>query len=442
MFTKYLLLALIFVANMNYANLDNKSTRCFSGHPLTISEMISIALENNPHTGMAWSHAKKTAAALGIAKSAYYPQFGIEAYASHGREFRFINGPDVNYTNVGANLTLSMILFDFGRTRAIVEDAKYALIAAGWQTDWTLQKVMVNVLENAYSAYHAMDVLHAYEETLRDAENMLYTSRELHRSGIRAITDVYTTQAALSLIKMDVAQQKAKLEIHFGKLASILGYPADYPLSLAPLDKIEPVKIEEDVKALIAFAKIQRADLMAQQARQAQSWAKVKKSQADFLPKIGLRGRGGADYYIHNKANPAHYEISVNLEIPLFNGFETIYKNRYAYAEAENSEEELAQLELDIALEILTYSRSLQAAQEMLQYADENIENSLQAYLGVIEMYKAGKQGIAEVSNALRQLANSRIRYSDTHTKFLVSMANLAFATGTLVPKMEDVPCN
>lgn len=406
-------------------------------HPLTISELVSIGLSNNPQTRIAWNHAKKMAAALGVAESGYYPSLCIEGYGSHGRRFKFVNGPDVSYTNVGADLVLSLMLCDFGRTQASVNEAFFALQAANWTTDWSLQKVMVKILENAFAVVHAQDTLDAYADTLKDADSVLFASKELNRSGLKAITDVYTGQATMAQVQIEVAQQRAVLEIQKGRLASSLGLSSDTSLALAPLEVIEGVRVE-NVASLTALAKERRADLMAQRARLAEAWERVKKANAGYSPRLSLYSRGGADHYFHDKANPAHYDITLNLEIPLFNGFETVYKNRYAYAEAALTEEELAQMELDISLEILTHARNLEAAQEMLVYAEENVDNASKAYQGVMEKYKAGKEGIAELSNALRQLATARIRLSDVRTRALVSMANLAYATGTLMPCKES----
>lgn len=406
-----------------------------SGRPLAIAELVSIALENNPQTKISWSYAQKMAAALGIAESGYYPHLGIDAYASHGRKFKYVNGPDVSYTNVGADLVLCMMLCDFGRTDAAVREAEYALLAANWQTDWALQKVMVKVLENAYSTAHAQEVLNAHLETLEDAENMLLTSKELNRTGLKAITDVYTGQSTLSQVRIEVSQQKALLDIQRGKLASSLGLPADAAIELAPLSALEAIH-PQDVHSLIVRAKERRADLSAQQARKAESLERMNKTNAEFWPKLSLRARGGSDYYLHDKANPGHYDITVNVDIPLFKGFETVYKNRYTCAEAELAEGELAQMELDIALEVLTHARNLEAALEMLSYSRDLVENASMAYEGVMEKYKAGKEGIAELSIALRQLATARIRQSEIRTRYLVSMANLAYATGVLSPGM------
>lgn len=408
-------------------------------HPLNLAELIDIAMENNPETRQAWWHANRAAAALGSSRSAYYPTIGLETNVSNGRDFKFINGPDTSYTIVGADLTLSMLLYDFGERAANVDAAKNALLAANWQTDWVLQKVLIRVLENAYSTLHLQETLQAATISSEDAELMLDAARQLNAAGLTPITDVYTSQAQLSQMFMEVIQHRSALDIEKGKLASSLGIPAETALQLAPIVNLSIPPREQSVN-LIAMAMQQRSDLMAKQARLAESRARQKSSERAFRPKLTVSGRGGANHALHDKANAAQYQVSLNLEIPLFDGFDHIYQNRMAFADTKISAQELSQLELDIALEVLTYSKNLEAAQEMLPYADDNLKNASKAYEGVLEKYKAGKEGIAELSNALRQLASARIRYSDVRTKLLVAAANLAYATGTLTPYMET-PC-
>lgn len=429
MFAKTLSLIFILLAGSLAA-----ATEC--DHPLTLSELVDIALENNPTTRQAWWNAHRAAAGLGSARSSYYPQIGIDANANHGRTFKFINGPEANYTILGADLFLNMLLYDFGAREANVESAKNALLAANWQSDWTIQKVMVRVLENAYAVMHAQEVLQAALLSQRDAERVLQTARELNRTGLSPVSDVYTTQATVSQMKMETAQQNALLDIQKGKLVSSLGLSADMPIQLAPMC-LPPACQKEPTAELIAIAYEQRADLFAKQARMAESLAKLDRSRAASGPKVTLSGVGGANHYVNDHASGLQYEVMLNIEMPLFTGFEITYQNRMAYADAQLSLEEMNELQLNISLEVLTHSRSLEAAQEMFPNADENLNNAMKAYECVLERYKAGKEHIAEVSNALRQLAAARVRYSDVKTRWLVSLANLAYATGTMAPYME-----
>lgn len=410
-----------------------------SDHPLTLAELVDIGLENNPSTRQSWWSAQRAASAVGTAQSAYYPKIGLEANATHGEDFKYINGPETTYTILGADLYLSLLLYDYGERSANVAAAQRALIAAGWQNNSTIQKVMANVLENAYATLHAEQVKEASEISLKEAEKVLHAAKELNRTGLTPVSDVYTAQANLSQTKITLAQHRAQLDIYRGKLAASLGYQADTPLALAPIGEIVPPP-QERIDNLIAKAMEQRADLMAMQARAAEAYAKKQVAQAAYGPKISFYGRGGVNHYVDDHANGGQYRVSLNLDMPLFTGFNTTYSNRIAYADARLSVDQLDELQLKIALEVLTASRTLQAAQEMLPDADENLKNATRAYESVLAKYRAGKERITDVSYAQQELAAARVLYSDIRTRWLVSIANLAYATGSLIPYMES-PC-
>ena len=422
-------LAIFFMASLN-ATLE-------WDHPLTLGELVNIALENTPATKQAWWNATRAAAFLGVAKSAYYPQIDLEATAQNGRDFKFINGPDTSYTIFGADAILSLMLYDFGLTQAKVNMAKMSLLAANWQNDWTIQKVLVGVLENAYSTLHAQEVLNAAFISLQDAETILNTAKSLNQAGLSPISDVYTSLALYSQTKMDVIQQKALLDIQIGKLAASIGVDPTTKITLAHLDELilyENYAVDE----LIALGLKQRGDLMAKQARISESLANKQRAKALYAPKVSLYGRGGANHAVNDKANAAQYRILLNVDFPLFDGFQTLYENKLAYADTQISLEAFAELQLNIALEILTYSRSLEAAKEMLIEAKTNLENSEKAYEGTLERYKSGKDRIIDLSYAQKILALARTKYSDIKTRGLVSLANLSYATGTLAPYMDE----
>lgn len=427
----FLFLFLVTVSLEGAPNLD---------HPLTISELVDIALENHPATKKAWWNANRASAAVGSAKSAYYPQLDLNVDIRNGIDFKFINGPDTSYTIVGANILLGMMLYDFGETSANVNSAKMGLLAANWQSDWTIQRVMIKVLENAYGALHAQEVYQASLSSLADAKKVLETAKALNRSGLSPIADVYTTQATYSVMRMDVAQQKAQLDIQMAKLSASLGLCATTKLQIASYNAL-PAPTCQMTDALISFAMAHRADLQEKQARVSQMAYNQKRAASGYLPRISLLGRGGANHAFHDNTQAGQYMVALNLDVPLFNGFDTTYSNRQAYADTQLSIEECTELQLDIALEVLTYSRTLMAAQEMLPDAEENLNSAQKAYESTLDRYKAGKEGIAEVSFGQRQLAAARVRYSDVKTRLLISIANLAYATGTLTLDTESL-CN
>lgn len=429
----------IFLALFLILTYKGYSTTPDFSRPQSLVELIDIALKNNPETKQAWWNGRRAAAALGSAKSAYYPQIGMEGSLQNGKDFQFINGPDESYTIVSSGFTLSMILYDFGERSAGVEEAKMALIAADWQNNWAIQSVLIQVLENVYATLHAQETLDAALISVKDAEQLLSAAEELNRAGLSPITDAYTSRSTYAQMKMDAIEQKSQLVIQRAKLASVLGIDVDTPLQLAPITYIPSPEIEQTA-ALIQLARQQRADLMAKRAEVAASKANQKKVSKTYAPKLALNGNGGMEHAVHDNTQAGHYNILLSFDIPLFTGFDRIYQNRMAHAETFISKEELIRLDLDIALEVLSQSSSLEAAHEMLCFANDYLENAAKAYEGTLEKYRAGRESIAEVSNAQVQLANARVSYSEVKTRLLVSMANLAYATGSLGSIRGD-PC-
>ncbi|MBA3236721.1 MAG: TolC family protein [Parachlamydiaceae bacterium] len=403
---------------------------------LTLGDLINTALTNNPATQVTWWNAQRAVAAVGSAKSAYYPKISFNGSVTHSRDFQFINGPDANSTILSANVVLEFLVADYGERAANVQAFMMALTAAGWESEWAIQKVMAEVFENGYSTIYAKDTLEALQLSQEDAKKMLDTANHLNQVGLSPISDVYSSKAALAQIEIEVAQQKSTLEIHRAKLAATLGLEADTPLRLARLNALHVP--QKDISELIALAKTTRQDLMARRARLAEAIARQKKTAASYGPKLSIYGRGGADHAVRDKTNADHYQIALNLDVPLFTGFDATYQNRMAFANVKISENELLQLELNIALEVLTQSSKVESSREMLYYAKINLENAQAAYEGTLEKYQAGKESIAEVSMTLRQIVSARVRYSEINARYLISIANLAYATGTLSPYMED----
>lgn len=402
-----------------------------SSQVLSFSQLIDIGLENNPKTRVAWWNAKRSAAIVEVSKSAYYPDIYLNANTVHGRDFKYVNGPDTNYTIIQADLVLEMMLYDFGTRDADVCSSKMALLAAQWDIDLTMQKVMIGILENAYLLAYEEEVLCSAELSLQDADTMLDVAEKLFDSGLNPVSDVYLASSARALMKMELAKRKSLVDIQRGKLAASLGLPIDTPIRLAPLEvprSSEKIKLDQ----LLLIAENHRADLMRKRAKIAEAAFYREKIQAKYKPKLSLAARGGYDHAVSDKANGAHYQVLLNFDVPLFNGFSNSYENAAAYADVRMEEEDAADLELEIALDVLTYSKSVEAAEEMLFYADENLQNAKKAYEGTLDKYQIGEESIAELNTAQKQLAEARMIYSEVKSRLLVSIANLAYATGTL----------
>jgi outer membrane protein TolC len=404
--------------------------------PLQLAEIINIALENSPKTKKAWWEAKRAESEVGAAQSAYYPTLDLTLTAEHGKEFKYINGPDTKYTQLGANLALSLLLFDFGERKSAVAAAKEALKAASWQNNWAIQEVLLEVLQSAYELLHAEDKLAASSRSLDDAKTLVEIAEARTRSGVSPISDLYSSRAALSERQMEVTLLNADLEIKRAKLASKLGLKDESSLKLAPLEELALPEVETE--ALLSFAKEKRADLLAKQASLKEANLLVEKAESQNLPKLTFNSDGGYNRYTHDHTKSATYEFGLTLDMPLFSGFDSIYKRRVAQASAKMQKEELTELEREIAQEVFEYNLSLNAAKTRMALATTLLTNATEAYEAILAKYKAGKEKMfSEVAATGGELARSRTLLSQVKLEWLVNVAKLAYATGTLPTPLE-----
>lgn len=409
---------------------------CACDSPRTLSELVDIALENNPATCQTWWNARRAAANLGVARSAYWPRIDFAAKAVKGQDYSFLNGPETTYTKLEAEAVVALMLYDYGNRTANYNATAAALLAANWQTDRVMQKVIMRVLEYGYATLYSQEVVYATETSVSEAEKLVDIAQKLNEAGVNSISDTYSSQTSLSQLKIDLANNRAQLDIHRAKLATSLGYSAECLFEVAPADTlIQPQT--EDLCALIDLAMHCRADLMAKQAKLNESNWKLAKARSEYGPKIALKTVGGYETQFKSGKDDegiAKYKVGVYLDYPLFDGLKTMCQNCAALADTQITACELAELQLDVALDVFTQSRLLKAIQEILPEAELGLTNAQKAYEGVTEKYRAGKERIAEVSIAHRQLVTARLRLSDIKTRLFVATANLAFATGTLAP--------
>lgn len=400
---------------------------------LSLAELIDLALKHNPETQKVWAKVKRAQSLVGVTRSAMYPHLNAEGRLTHGREVKFINGPDTTFTSYSAELNLNYLLCDFGETRAAVRAAKEALSASKWWADFALQKVMATVASNYYELLLARQLLESKESSLKDSRMILEAATELRAAGLRSENDTITARAAVAEIMIHLAQAKATGAIAYGRLLTSLGMPLGTQLDVETNPEgMQNPQFKEGIESLLALAQEQRADLMARQATLEEMKERVVRSKRASLPKLRALGQGGWLEYGRNQGNGYNYSVGLSLGVPLFKGFEYTYQRRQALAEAEISAAELKELQNDVALEVLSHSETVRASSEAMHYSEEFFSEALRSWENSLESYRAGLINIFDMLQAQQNLADARNKKAQAQAAWLVSLSQLAFAIGSI----------
>ena len=119
--------------------------------PISLAQIIDVALANNPDTQTAWLTARAAEAGLGSERADYYPQVDVLANATRSRS---ASENAESQTVLAPSVALTYLLFDFGGRDARVEQARQTLIAADFLHNQVIQDVILRV-EQVYYQYLA-----------------------------------------------------------------------------------------------------------------------------------------------------------------------------------------------------------------------------------------------------------------------------------------------
>lgn len=432
---------LSFFCSLSYSYSSNSVP--YPPHPpLSIPELIDVALQNNPDTMIAWMRVERHIGAQALAKSEYYPDLNLNADLINGRDYKFPNADEVSYTTAGVNLAFSYLLFDFGERRQNFNAATAALIAANWSKNATFQKVVFEVLSHTYKYLNAIEILESHIKSLQDSQLILKSVEELNRIGLRSITDVYAVRTTNSEMQMEVARQKAEVAVAYNKLIMTLGLNSEEGIAVATLpDPSGLTTIQRSIGQLQKIALEQRADLLAKRANIIEKQALLAKGKAQYLPNVRLGGSTGYNRYFDDQSNGFTYKVGLFFEYPLFDGFSESAVGRMNFADLQMANMDLEKTELDVIQEISSSNQWFETAQEVFLLSKIHLQNSSYTFSGTLEKYQAGTQSIFDLLAAQKVLAQARLQHGRAKSDWYRTLAQLAYVTGDVMSYREEAAC-
>ena len=183
--------------------------------PVSLAQLTEIALGLNVRTRQAWLAARVEAAQSGIDHAGDFPQITglisdrisrpISATSGfpnttlidqRGNSATLAQGgrPYTILTQYGPTLSLSYVLFDFGKRAADKEATGYRLLAANLAQNRTLQDVAFQVEQAYYRVLGFEQLVRATRESLKNFETALDAAQRRRDSGLATVADVYRAE--------------------------------------------------------------------------------------------------------------------------------------------------------------------------------------------------------------------------------------------------------
>jgi outer membrane protein len=410
-------------------------------------------------------------AALGATRAGRWPQIDLTAgYTRYSdvpeftialpggpRETLFPNLPDNYRSRIGASLPI----FTGGRLgRSIAasryEEAASALDRSSGEADLVLEVTAAywSLLTSRENEQVLGEALRAYESHLRDARNRRETGlaaanevlaieveRDRAELGRLQASAVTITANADLLRLLDLNESTVIVETDTtGAATSAVSEPADSAFARTPPNAPAATAgtgPDSLTQALIRQALRARPERAALAARVAAARARISAEQGARWPQ--LNAAAGYDYSRPNRriTPPVDkwkdtWDASVNLGFNVFDGGRTSSAVARARAMATSLEEQLADLDARIRLEVRTRALALRTAERALEVARRASAAAGENRKVAGDRYREGVGSSSDLLDAEVGWLRAGLDLTDAEVRVRLARAQLARSTGSL----------
>ena len=402
---------------------------------LTVSDIVDLALRNNPTTRLSWAQARAAADVFGASRGAFFPTVTVDVNASQAQPLA-PSGVLSQRSQYGPSIGLSYLVLDFGARAGNVDFARQTAIAADLAHNVAVQNTILGV-EQALFDYQATRALRdAQRSAVEEATASLSSAEERHRVGLATIADVLQARTARSQAQLTLESLEGAVHVAQGSLAVSMGIPASAAFEPPVLvDSLCPDSlrfISQSVDTLIAVATRQRPDLEAVRAQAAAAAAQVRVAKSGLFPTVSLNATRA---YIGSSVpglQGSTYSIGLGFDLPIFTGLSRQYSLQAASEQlaAVNARAELTRQQ--IALQVFTAYYNLQTSTERVRTAADLLASATESESVARGRYREGVGSIVDLLIAQSALADARAQDAQARWQWRGTLAQLAHDIGVL----------
>jgi TolC family type I secretion outer membrane protein len=433
-FTLWILFAFVFVP---YAYAQTAPSQA---PPLSLQEAVDAALRNHPTIRMGQATIDAAQQRVQQQIAGYLPSGGY-AY-TYSRQQRAVTAavggiqvggavqqraPSAQIFNFhSTNVSLSQLLFDFGRTLNNIQSAIASAEASAADLETTKQSVIFNTKQAYYTVLSTQRLQYVAEETVRQNQKHLEEAQARFDVGIAPRFDVTQAQVQVSNAELSLVDARNNVALGFETLRRAMGQPEPIRATLVDALDYSPVAVKDE--DIIEQAYAQRPELASLRAQQRAAEKNISAIKKQFLPSVS----GAAQYNWTGREYPLQegWSWGVTLSVPIFDNILTVPQLGEAQATLRNLQAQEEDLHQQVTLEVRQSLLNVRRATESIRVSEENLRQA-QENLDLAEgRYAAGVGNIIEVTDAQVSLTSAQANNVKARYDYKTALAALEKAVG------------
>ncbi|MDR0727202.1 MAG: TolC family protein [Rickettsiales bacterium] len=400
---------------------------------LSLQQVIELGLCRNPQTSSAYLAAE----AARLNKNAGYANYlpSLSASASAAKNYRNKDWDDD--WSLGASLSASYLIFDFGKRLADLNTLSATWRATGFDYDESVQNYVYSIIGSYYALLNTNADVSTAESLRKVAQTAKDTADKKFKAGLVAKADVLKAETTLASRNLDLERAKNNREIAKGTLLSKLSFPANQDIQISDMPSNFGRSAEnKSIDDLINIAQKSRPDLLRATANKDAAWHRRNSSFLKNLPSISATGtlswNDNPSSVYNSGSDKVSGSIGIRASMPIFAGFANVYGVRAAEANYDRALTQKRYAQDSAELDIFTAYQNYKTAQTLVTQTESLLQSATESERVTAGMYKVGRatmldwqQGQADLADAQKQ--NNAAKY-DLFTK----RAALALAIGDI----------
>ncbi len=428
---------------------------------LTLQDIISLTLKNNPAINAGASQVKVADAKNRQVKSTYYPQANILSkyfYTNNLPGMYPLESVEVPVTNNGTptgdvitmhpmapypDLDRDVLTFDFNLIYPIYTGNKRKNAELSTENlhdvySKNLNETKADMVKKAKTAYYNLitvnEVIKVYKLALEQLNKHLELAKKAYEEGVRSEFDVLNFQSKIAGFQSKVIELEGKRDILRTGLKNLMALPQDKNIEFT--GSIDSLYLTATTQQQVNLQSIQANNNKVQSLTSMIELMgkKEKIERAANLPTVFAFGNyhiiHGRDFPPFDKAWRNGYAVGVGIKLNLFDGNMSKAKVDEVKAVSEKLTDYQEGLKLKLDFEYKKALENIASLQTKKKTDEENLKVGKEAYKIATVGYKNGVITNIELNDAQLNVTKIKTTIINIEKELLIQYATLEYLDG------------
>jgi len=384
----------------------------------SLRECCDYAISHNISIKQQQNLCRQQEIQLSTARNSRLP----DVNGSLGQNFSFGRGltadntySNTNTSNTSAQLSASLPLFTGFEIPNQIKLSKLNLEATTADLEKAKNDIRMEVAKAYVQILYDMEIAEVAHRQISIDSAQVARLEAFVKNGKASGAELSQQKASLANSRLVATQSDNKLNLSILSLSQLLELPSPEGFAIVrpsqeELDNLVSLDRLATPDQIYAEALGIKPEILSQQLKLKGAANSIKIAQAGYYPTLSLSGGLGTNYYTTSgfksdgfgdqlKNNFSQY-IGLNLNIPIFNRFQTRNKVRNARIEMETQQLKLDNTKKTLYKEIQQVYYNTLNAQSKEQSSAEAVQSTKDAFLLMQAKYENGKANITEFNES------------------------------------------